>query len=367
MKNVNGIFLILLLSVVLTVDAQVSTDSTVYKTKITPLPNIGYSPDTRLVLGAFMLAQFKPKKSDLETRPSNLMASAAFTFEKQTSIETYYNIVFPKEKWLWNGAVYFQRWPIRYWGVGPNTKDDDEITIDYRNIAFEQSLYRNINNGFYIGPKVHFRSMYDINLKNVDDGKPLDISDIPGGEGGTNIGIGFGGTWDKRNSILTPTENHFVEFSALFYAKNWLSDFSFQTYTLDVRKYFDFDTHGKRVLAFQFFSKLNIGEVPFQDMSLLGGNKIMRGYMEGRFRDKVGLQIQTEYRQFIKGRFGMVLFAATGNIAPKLGDITFSQAKWTLGTGLRYNINKADSTFIRVDFGFGKDTSGFYLTLGEAF
>jgi outer membrane protein assembly factor BamA len=136
---------------------------------------------------------------------------------------------------------------------------------------------------------------------------------------------------------------------------------------LDARKYFDFDTHGKSVLAFQSLSKLNKGEVPFRDMALLGGSKMMRGYIEGRFRDKVGIQIQTEYRQFIKGRFGMVLFAAAGNVAPSLGDISFGKTKWTLGTGLRYNINKADPTYIRIDYGFGKDTNGLYLTLGEAF
>lgn len=366
MKNVNSILLTILLSTVLTLQAQESADTTAYKTKITPLPNIGYSPDTKLVLGAFMLAQFKPKRAGEETRPSNLMASAAFTFEKQTSIETYYNIIFPQEKWLWNGATFFQRWPIRYWGVGPDTQVEDEITIDYRNIAFEQSLYRSINNAIYIGPKVHFRHMYDVNYES-DDNEPLDAPNVTGGEGSTNLGIGLGGTWDKRNSILTPTENHYVEFSALFYSPNWLGDFSFQTYTLDVRKYFDFDTQGKTVLAFQSISKLNKGEVPFRDMSLLGGSKMMRGYIEGRFRDKVGLQIQTEYRQMIKGRFGMVLFAATGNVAPNLSDLEMSKTKWTLGTGLRYNINKVDPTFIRIDYGFGKDTSGLYLTLGEAF
>jgi hypothetical protein len=97
------------------------------------------------------------------------MASAAFTFEKQTSIEAYYNVVFPKEKWLWNGAVFFQRWPVRYWGIGTDTKEEDEIMIDYRNIAFEQSLYKRMDKGIYVGPKVHFRHMYDVNFKSVEN------------------------------------------------------------------------------------------------------------------------------------------------------------------------------------------------------
>ena len=366
MKNVNDIIFVLLLFIVVNVHAQKSTDTIAYKTKFTPLPNIGYSPDSKLILGTFVMVQFKPKKAGIETRPSNLMASAAFTFKKQTSIEAYYNIVLPQEKWLWNGAVFFQRWPISYWGVGIDAKDEDEITIDFRNIALEQSFYKKIKKGIYIGSKVHFRHMYDVNFKNKED-EPLDAPEVPGAHGSTNLGIGFGGTWDQRNSILTPTENHYLEVSALFYSVNWLGDYSFQTYTFDARKYFDFNTDGRSVLAFQSLSKLNNGEVPFREMALLGGNKIMRGYIEGRFRDKIGLQAQTEYRQLIKGRFGMVLFAAVGNVVPKFGDIEFDKTKWTFGGGLRYNINKIDPTYLRIDYGFGKNTSGFYLTLGEAF
>lgn len=346
--------------------AQKQADTTAYKTHFTPLPNIGYSPDTRLVLGALVLAQFKLKKAETDTRPSNIMASAAITFKEQTTFEAYNTLVFPEEKWIWNGAVFFQHWPISYWGVGIDTEDDDEITIDYRNIAFEQSFYKRIKNGLYAGPKVHFRYMYDVSFQNEDD-ESIEAPKVTGAHGSTNLGIGFGGTWDRRNSILTPTANHYVEFSVLFYSTNWFGDFSFQSYLLDARKYLNFNTDGKSVLAFQTLFRSNHGEVPFREMALLGGNRIMRGYIEGRYRDKTGIQLQTEYRQRVMGRFGFAVFGALGNVAPDIGSFEWDRTKWAVGAGMRYNINKKDPTYLRLDYGIGQNTDGFYITLGEAF
>ena len=54
-------------------------DTIRFKTNYTPLPNISYSPDTRLVLGALLLVQFKPGQAGQETRASNALLSTAFS------------------------------------------------------------------------------------------------------------------------------------------------------------------------------------------------------------------------------------------------------------------------------------------------
>jgi len=41
--------------------------------------------------------------------------------------------------------------------------------------------------------------------------------------------------------------------------------------------------------------------------------------------------------------------------------------KWSAGAGFRFNINKDDPTNIRIDYGVGRGTSGFYIQFGEAF
>jgi hypothetical protein len=41
--------------------------------------------------------------------------------------------------------------------------------------------------------------------------------------------------------------------------------------------------------------------------------------------------------------------------------------KFSAGAGLRLNVNKQETTHLRADFGIGKNTTGFYLSFGEAF
>ena len=345
---------------------QAQQDSAAYKTKYTPLPFIAYSPDTRLMFGGLVLRQFKPSRAGSETRPSNIQLTATYTLNRQLSIRSDYTILFPQERWIWKGGISFKKWPQNYWGVGPDTQEEDKVGVNYQSIKLSQRFLRKFAKNSYIGPQLNFTHMYDMRFESSDE-KPIPPPTVTGSEGSTNFGIGVIFNWDQRDNILTPTKNHFVELSALVYSTLWQSDFSFTSYQIDARKYYSLQVAGKGVLAFQTKMQFTTGSVPFEELGLIGGENIMRGYLLGRFRDKHSIQAQTEYRRLIFGRFGAVAFAALGNVMPNLKALEITNTKWTVGAGLRYNINPADPAYIRVDYGFGKDTSGFYITFGEAF
>ena len=93
----------------------------------------------------------------------------------------------------------------------------------------------------------------------------------------------------------------------------------------------------------------------------------MRGYYEGRYRDKKLLAMQTEYRIPIIWRFGAALFAGAGDVAPALSKFNLSSVKPSYGFGLRYLFDPVEKMCIRIDFGFGKGTSGMYITANEAY
>lgn len=158
-----------------------------------------------------------------------------------------------------------------------------------------------------------------------------------------------------------------MNYRLFFILLNLQSEYGFQSYQIDARKYFSLNQAGKGVLALQSKMVFTAGDVPFEELGWIGGEVIMRGYFEGRYRDKNSIQTQVEYRKIIGGRFGVVAFGGLSNVMPTLSDLKIDNTKWTLGSGLRYNINKSDPTYIRVDYGFGKNTSGFYITFGEAF
>jgi len=103
-------------------------------------------------------------------------------------------------------------------------------------------------------------------------------------------------------------------------------------------------------------------------MGLLGGAEIMRGYYLGRYRDKNMLVLQAEYRWApIFWRFGLAAFAALGDVAETLDRFNLGRFKTTYGLGLRFVIDPKQRLHLRLDFGFGKETSGVYFTAGEAF
>ncbi|MCY2688567.1 BamA/TamA family outer membrane protein [Salinimicrobium sp. TH3] len=341
-------------------------DTIRFKTTYTPLPNISYSPDTRLVLGALLLVQFKPGQAGPETRASNALLSTAFSFNEQSSVEADYTIIFPHERWFWKGYASYQKWPESFWGIGPETLEEDEVKVEYQKIIFRQKFLQQWKSNLFAGPYLQYTNMFNVAYF-LNEDEEIKAPAVTGAEGGANLGLGASFIWDKRNSIMTPTTNHYLEFSTLFFSTNWFGDFNFQSYLLDARKYYDFTSGGKNVLAFHARIEHTAGEVPFRELAMLGGQEIMRGYMKGRYRDRTGAQVQTEFRRILTGRFGVVAFGALGVVGPGFDELQTEYIKWTAGGGLRYNINKANPTFIRLDYGVGKDTGGFYVTLGEAF
>ncbi len=122
------------------------------------------------------------------------------------------------------------------------------------------------------------------------------------------------------------------------------------------------------MLALQALGFLNSGEVPLRSYALLGGSNTMRGYYQGRYRDKNMAVVQAEYRAALFWRFGAVAFADLGNVGSELKDLNFQGLKYSYGAGLRFALNKTEKLNLRLDYGIGRNFSnGFYLQLGEAF
>ncbi len=121
------------------------------------------------------------------------------------------------------------------------------------------------------------------------------------------------------------------------------------------------------MIAFQLFMNFIDGNAPFQLLSRIGGEKIMRGYYQGRYRDKHVAVLQTEYRMKIWRRFGMVGFVGFGDVAHRLQDFDLRNFRLSIGLGLRYLYSSAEGINVRIDFGFHGGTPGPYITINEAF
>ncbi|MCX8995481.1 hypothetical protein NLN85_23855, partial [Citrobacter portucalensis] len=94
------------------------------------------------------------------------------------------------------------------------------------------------------------------------------------------------------------------------------------------------------------------GDVPWSMMPLLGSNQRMRGYYDGRYRDKNSVSGQLEYRRKLDWRHGVVGWLGAGTMGPSFHAL--DAGRWLPSAGVG-------------DYGIGKGSSGFYFQVGEAF
>lgn len=185
--------------------------------------------------------------------------------------------------------------------------------------------------------------------------------------GSRTVGAGLIVRHDRRNSNITPTKHHYAEIALMAYPGALGTDYAYAALLADARKYIGFGTDGTSVLALQGVVRLTEGDPAFTELSTMGGESISRGYYMGRYRAQNSAQVQLEFRQHLVGRFGFTAFAAGGDVWNQFGTISAERVKFSAGAGLRLNVNRQETTHLRADFGIGKNTTGFYLSFGEAF
>jgi len=325
-------------------------------------PIIFYSPETSVAFGAAGGYFFRFAGCEKSQRPSSLAPVFMYTLKKQYLINLSADLYFRNNDYHLVAQTSFLRFPDYFYGIGSHTLEEDEEKYTLKNMIFNLSLSRKLGEYLHLG--VQYRFMKWNVTDEAIDGKFV-TQDIAGNKGGMVSGIGMNLNLDSRDNIYSPRTGAWMDFSSLFFTKFLGSDFRFTFLTLDLRKYFPvFSNH---VFAAQILLQHQKGTVPFLMLTQMGGPQLLRGYYQGRFRDKNLMAFQAEYRAPVSGRFGAVVFLSSGHVAPSLKELDFSALKTTYGFGIRYLFDKQERIHLRLDFGFGKDTNGFYFSIFEAF
>ncbi len=119
------------------------------------------------------------------------------------------------------------------------------------------------------------------------------------------------------------------------------------------------------MLAWEADGAFTQGEVPWSMMPLLGSDERMRGYYQGRYRDKKVVSGQLEYRRQLTWRHGIVAWAGAGTMGPSLSSL--NNGRWLPSAGIGYRFEFKPRVNVRLDYGIGNGSSGFYFQVGEAF
>ncbi|TVR50427.1 MAG: hypothetical protein EA421_17170 [Gemmatimonadales bacterium] len=197
----------------------------------------------------------------------------------------------------------------------------------------------------------------------TEEGRLLETGGFLASDGGNWLGLGALATYDTRDHVVNPGMGVHVELSALAFPEA-LGTTGYRKVVLDARRFLPLRSGS--TVAFRTYLEGSGGDVPVLLLPSLGGRGRLRGYYEGRLRDRVAGAAQGELRFPLWRRFGGVAFAEVGQVGPGLGDLVLGRIERSAGAGLRFRLGQ-ESARIRADFAVGRRGSGLYLTIGEAF
>lgn len=327
-----------------------------------PLPLVFFTPETRWAFGAAAFYSWRLKDEPLNSRPSQLQLGFAYTLEDQILAYLPFQLYKENEKYTVFGEIGWYRYNYFYFGNGNEIPADYEELYGVNYPRLKLTGMYEFKPDLYTGLRV-LSDKYRI-TELVSEGI-LVRDDTPGIEGGWNNAVGVIINFDNRDNYFATQRGWYLEAGFDFFGGYVGSDYEYQRLTLDFRKFFSLGS--KNVIGANFYASDIYGEAPFITLSLLGGNKRLRGFYEGRYRDNTAALVQAEYRRELIGRFGFTLFGGSGLVADNIGDLSTRYLRSTYGGGLRFALNKEDRINIRFDVGIGNGEAAYYLTIGEAF
>ncbi|GAB3499643.1 BamA/TamA family outer membrane protein [Spirosoma knui] len=342
-----------------------------------PLPLIYYTPETRLAYGVAATATFRfrrdmailrsdtSRQARATVRPSQVTLGFAYTQNKQILFYLPFQVFYDQDNYYVNGEAGYYRYSYFFFGVGRQEVSRELYGVNFPRIRINafRRISPNLSRGkLFAGIRYQYE---DYQVTSVEPGGLLASGRVPGGLGSRLSGAGLGVFYDSRNVIFFPAKGVVADIAYLNQNQVLGSNVRFDRYTADVSSYHSLSNHA--ILAVNYFVSFTTGTAPFNAMSLLGGTKRMRGYYEGRYRDQNVALLQTEVRFDLYKRLGGVVFGAAGILGDAQSVLRPSEPKLAYGAGLRFTMNRRDHLNIRLDYGLGRQSSGLYLTIGEAF
>ena len=325
-------------------------------------PIIFYTPETKMAGGVAVTYYYREKGAEPTIRPSSITPVFIYTQNKQIISLLSGDLYWKNETYNLLGEFGYSKFPDKFYGIGNNTSSVNEEDYTAGITTLNLILRKRVRRGIYFGGR--FESSHNKFLEIENDGL-LSTGEILGSNGGFTSGVGVSVNYDTRDNIFYTSKGNFYSFTATSFSDIVSSDYQFMKYNLDFRHYFL--CFSKHIFAFQAYMNIIKGDPPFTALSLFGGENVMRGYYSGRYRDKNMMAIQMEYRSPIWWRFGFVGFVGFGDVAGKLSNFEINRFKYSVGWGIRYVFDPKEKINLRLDFGYGENSSGVYITIGEAF
>jgi len=340
------------------------------KFKITPLLAPAYNPEMQYLIAGGVLLSWKvganPLRVQRSTMSSTISLSSTGAVNVSVSLSSFWN----EDRLRINADLSFKDMPDNYWGVGYQaglspTKGDSTTKYHREWFKFSPRVV------FGVAPHLLIGGVLELNrtlATQVNPTMEADPAYQQYGNENANAGLGIVLQYDSRDVAANAWHGMYAAITATNYGGVLGGDNEYTTILLDYRQYQTIGRLGS-TLAWQVKSRIGIHNVPWPELSMLGTGYDLRGYVEGRFRDRMTLLGLAEYRYtFIRSqgrlsRHGFVVWTGGGTLGPDTPHLHGFLPNG--GVGYRFEIQPRSN--VRVDFGFGERSSGVYFNFTEAF
>lgn len=318
-----------------------------------------YSTDTKFGIGIVAAGLYRADRRDTLLPPSNVSVFGDVSTVGFYMLGVRGTHIFPEDRYRLDYTTYFYSFPCKYWGIGYENGNNDHNKSKMKRWQAQAnaSFMFRIAGNTYLGPSVAFDYIRGKDIEKPELFENMDKTTF-------NVGLGFAFVYDSRNVLTNPSRGLYLNISQLFRPRFMGNDYAFSSTNLQ------FDIYRRlwkgAILAADVRSKMNFGNPSWGMMALLGNSYSMRGYYEGRYRDKHKIETQIELRQHVWRRNGIALWMGAGTVFDKFSSISTHKILPDFGIGYRWEFKK--DVNVRLDYGIGKcGQSGFIFNINEAF
>lgn len=317
-----------------------------------------YSSDTKFGIGLVAAGLYRNDTVNLQLPPSDVSLYFDATTSMFFEIGVSGNHIFKNDRARIQYDVNISHVTTKFWGIGYDMDINDANESKYKYIASEATAAYvwQVAPGLFIGPDAIFNYIHARNRQ-----KP----ELWNGENPCtfNFGAGFTLQYDSRDVITSASKGALVRLDQLFLPRFMFNSSAFSMTELRFNYYHTLWRDA--VIACEFHTRLTYGNTPWSMLGTLGGSHNMRGYFEGRYRDKCEADACIELRQHIWHRNGLVAWIGAGTVFPKFSALRIKKILPNYGVGYRWEFKKKVN--VRLDLGFGRHQTGFIFSINEAF
>jgi hypothetical protein len=324
-----------------------------------PVPYVFYTPETSLSGGVILMVVSTPGDSD--RRESVYRGGGFVSVNGQAEGFAGMEYYSPGNRLRLNVDGFAARYPNKFFGIGPDAgSEEDYVPFE---CALDATAGFSLAPDLYVGPRLRLFGSW---MQERAPGGALLQGGVAGSDGTGLVGPGLRLTWDTRDSSVAPRGGFYVDLSGSWSFVTFRGS-SYPSVVVDARAFHSPFPDRKVVLAGQLYGAWAGGAPPFQELPRLGGDELLRGYYDGRYRDNALLAAQAEIRIPVWWRFGVALFGGAGLVAGDPLSFRFDRTRLSGGIGLRFVLEEESGASFRADVALSEDGVDFYFNLGEAF